>query len=192
MTSGRTAFRRPAGDGGFPLEGTAPLAPTAPSERVTVDVGERFHFNTAISAVMELVNELYLLDGVPAETPLCRAAPQREADREHPEASWPPSPPTSAEELWERMGHGESIFSVPWPDFDGSLLVEEEWQIVVQVNGRVRGKVTLPAGSGEEEVRQAATGKSPDPGMAGEGEGEQGRLRAGQTCEHRCTIGQLS
>ena len=104
---------------------------------------------------MELVNELYLLEGVPAETPFARGS-QREA-LESVIKLLAPFTPHLSEELWERMGHGESIFSVPWPDCDEKLLVEEEWQIVVQVNGRVRGKITLPAGSGEEEANLYGT-----------------------------------
>jgi leucyl-tRNA synthetase len=122
-------------------------------ERVTVDVGERFHFNTAISAVMELVNELYLLDGVPADS-AGRAALVEAIESVL--KLMAPFTPHLAEELWERTGHRESVFDVPWPDFDPELLVEDQWQIVVQVNGKVRGRMTVPAGSGEEEIRLSA------------------------------------
>jgi leucyl-tRNA synthetase len=67
-----------------------------------------------------------------------------------------PFTPHVSEELWETLGGQGSVFSQPWPSFDDDLLVEEQWQIVVQVNGKVRGRVDVPADSSEEEVRQEA------------------------------------
>jgi leucyl-tRNA synthetase len=122
--------------------------------KVTVDVEERFHFNTAISAVMELVNGLYLLEGEKAATPFARGA-LREAV-ESVVKLLAPFTPHICEELWQGLGGAETLFSQPWPTFDDGLLVEEQWQVVVQVNGKVRGKITVPAGSSEERVRQEA------------------------------------
>jgi leucyl-tRNA synthetase len=68
-----------------------------------------------------------------------------------------PFTPHLAEELWAALGHEGGIFSRPWPVHEENLLVEEEWTIVVQVNGKMRGRLTLPADSSEEEVvREAA------------------------------------
>jgi leucyl-tRNA synthetase len=125
-------------------------------KKVTADVGERFHFNTAISAVMELVNQVYLLEEVKAATPFARGV-AREAVVTIVTLLAPFTPHLS-EELWEALGGEGSIFSRPWPSFDESLLVEEQWQIVVQVNGKVRGRVEIAAGSSEEAVREEAEG----------------------------------
>ena len=67
-----------------------------------------------------------------------------------------PFTPHVVEELWERIGGEHSVFSQDWPVCDQSLLVEDEWQIVVQVNGKVRGKITVAADSPEEEIRNMA------------------------------------
>jgi leucyl-tRNA synthetase len=123
-------------------------------KKVTADVGERFHFNTAISAVMELVNELYLMEELEAASPYARGA-AREAVVSV-VTMLAPFTPHISEELWETLGGQGSVFSQPWPSFDDDLLVEEQWQIVVQVNGKVRGRVDVPADSSEEEVRQEA------------------------------------
>jgi leucyl-tRNA synthetase len=125
-------------------------------QRVTVDVGERFHFNTAISAVMELVNALYGLEGTSASTPYAAGA-LREAVVTT-VTLLAPFTPHLAEELWGALGGEGSVFARPWPACDEALLVAEEWTIVVQVNGKVRGKVTVPADSSEEEVAAAASG----------------------------------
>jgi leucyl-tRNA synthetase len=122
--------------------------------KVTVDVGERFHFNTAISAVMEMVNDLYLLEETAASSVFGRAA-LKEA-LESLVLLLAPFTPHICEELWECLGGTGSVFRQEWPSFDEGQLVEEEWQIVVQVNGRVRGRVAVASGSSEETVRRAA------------------------------------
>jgi leucyl-tRNA synthetase len=122
-------------------------------KKVTEDV-ERFHFNTAISAVMELVNQLYQLEGVPAATPAARGALREAVDRLL--LLLQPFTPHFAAELWGRIGSAEDILAHPWPTHDPDLLREEVLEIVVQVNGKVRGRVSVPAGAGEDEVRAAA------------------------------------
>ncbi len=112
---------------------------------------ERFHFNTAISAIMELVNALYQFE------------PEKRGDptgysvfKEALEAVillLSPFVPHIAEELWEAMGKGESIMKTPWPDYDREAIVEEEVLIVIQVNGKVRDRVTVPSSMGEEEIK---------------------------------------
>jgi leucyl-tRNA synthetase len=121
--------------------------------KVTEDI-ERFHFNTAISAVMELVNHLYQLEGRPAATPGARGALREAVERLL--LLLQPFTPHFAAELWERIGGGGEAREALWPGFDPGLLREETLEIGVQINGKVRGRVTVPAAAGEEEVRRAA------------------------------------
>jgi leucyl-tRNA synthetase len=115
---------------------------------------ERFHFNTAISAIMELVNALY--QSKPKEQGDSR---ERAVFREAVEAATlllSPFVPHIAEELWEALGHGESIIKTPWPDYDREAVVEEEFLVVIQVNGKVRDRVIVPASMGDEEIKGVA------------------------------------
>jgi leucyl-tRNA synthetase len=119
-------------------------------KKVTEDI-ERFHFNTAISAIMELVNEIYLSDLKDR-----RDESSRRVMREAIEAVvllLSPIVPHFAEELWEALGKGESTIENRWPDYDREAVVEEEILIVVQVNGKLRDRLTIPASFGEEEVK---------------------------------------
>ena len=150
------------------IEGAEPYSHDAPIERdlrelrgkvhktikkVGEDI-ERFHFNTAISAIMELVNALYQFEpkkgGDPAERSVFREALEAVI------LLLSPFVPHIAEELWEAMGKGESIMKTPWPDYDREAIVEEEVLIVIQVNGRVRDRVTVPSSMGEEEIKGVA------------------------------------
>jgi len=120
--------------------------------KVTDDIEERFHFNTAIAAVMELVNALASFDG--KKDPGC--APVLKEAVESVVLLLAPFVPHVAEELWEGLGHPGGIGKASWPVWDEAALVEDEVTIVVQVNGKLRGKVSVAAGAGEEEVRTAA------------------------------------
>lgn len=111
--------------------------------KVTEDI-EAMRFNTAISAMMVLSNELTKLDAVPKESAEALAL------LVHPFA------PHLAEELWEILGHSPSIQSQPWPEFDPALCEEDEVEVPVQVNGKVRGRVTLPKTASEEQALTAA------------------------------------
>ncbi|RJQ29734.1 MAG: leucine--tRNA ligase [Peptococcaceae bacterium] len=122
-------------------------------KKVTEDIGSRFNFNTAISAVMELVNTLYQYREVP------------EADREPAvlrEAVetliilLAPFVPHAAEELWEITGHTGSVHRQPWPSYDPQAIVEDEITVVVQINGRVRDRILAPAGVSPGEMREMA------------------------------------
>ncbi len=119
-------------------------------KKVTEDIDGRFHFNTAIAAVMELVNAVSAYEGK-AETP----AVLREA-LETTVRLLSPFVPHVAEELWNCLGHAKGIETLGWPVWDEKALIEDEKSIVVQVNGKVRGKVTVPADASEEVIRQAA------------------------------------
>jgi len=127
--------------------------------RVTDDLEHDFHFNTAISAVMELVNALYAfeaasLDRVPAGE---RVALLREAV-ETVLLLLGPFCPHVTEELWGLLGHAESLFARPWPVADPEALRKQEVTVVVQVDGRVRGRLVVDVDAAEDRVRQLALG----------------------------------
>jgi leucyl-tRNA synthetase len=109
--------------------------------KVTDDIGRRFAFNTAIAAVMELVNELSR-DTSAADA---RFAGETAVSLIQPYA------PHVAEELWERLGH-ERLWETPWPAADPELLVRDTVEVVVQVNGRIRDRLHVAAGTPEEEL----------------------------------------
>jgi leucyl-tRNA synthetase len=109
--------------------------------RATDDLGRRQQFNTPISTVMELVNELAKAQDDPA----ARFAAETAVSLIQPYA------PHVAEELWERLGH-ERLWAHPWPEADPALLEEDTFELVVQVNGKVRDRIQVPADLPEEEL----------------------------------------
>src|SRR5262245_17523938 len=125
--------------------------------RVTDDIDREFHFNTAISAVMELVNALHefergSLDGIAREE---RAALLREAV-ETVLLLLGPVCPHITEELWSGLGHEQSLFRQRWPLADRAAMAREEVQIVVQVDGRVRSRLTADVAAEEAAIRELA------------------------------------
>jgi leucyl-tRNA synthetase len=122
--------------------------------KVTEDIQDRFHFNTAVAAIMELINLLYqvALEEVQDD-------PTRQALREAAEATalvLSPFTPHIAEELWRQLGHPDSILLHPWPACDPALTQEDELTIVIQVNGRVRSRLTVSASITDDDLREAA------------------------------------
>jgi len=109
--------------------------------RVTDDIDRRFQFNTPIAAVMELVNELSRAP----EDPAARFAAETALTLIQPYA------PHIAEELWARLGN-ERLWEQPWPQADEALLARDTFELVIQVNGKVRDRVEVPAGEPEEEL----------------------------------------
>jgi leucyl-tRNA synthetase len=105
---------------------------------------EAMRFNTAISAMMVLNNELYGLDAPP------RLAVETLVQLLHPFA------PHLAEELWERLGRAASVQAAPWPAYDASLCEEAAVEVPVQINGKVRGRVVLPKDADEAQAFAAA------------------------------------
>jgi leucyl-tRNA synthetase len=120
--------------------------------RVTSDFETRWHFNSAIALLMELTNDIY------AEEPLEQGVrPEvRKEVLELVTLMLAPMTPHLAEELWEMMGHTDGLWKTSWPSFNQELAREDEVEIPVQVNGRVRGKVKVATGSEETEVVQKA------------------------------------
>ena len=116
-------------------------------ERATDDLGRRQQFNTPISAVMELVNELSKAQDDPA----ARFAAETAVSLIQPYA------PHVTEELWERLGH-ERLWEQPWPQADPAMLEEDSFELVVQVNGKVRDRIQVPSELPEEELVARAKG----------------------------------
>jgi leucyl-tRNA synthetase len=126
-------------------------------KRVTVDIDQRFHFNTVISAVMELVNEAYAVedDGLPETRRVMRAVIQALA------LLLSPITPHFSEEVWAALGHASSILFSPWPVFQEAALVLEEQVIVVQVNGKLRGKFMASPGDDDQALQDMALACDP-------------------------------
>jgi leucyl-tRNA synthetase len=114
--------------------------------KVGDDIGRRQSFNTAIAAVMELVNEL---SRAGAEDPAARFAAETAVSLIQPYA------PHVAEELWERLGH-ERLWEQPWPVADPALLKRETFELVVQVNGKVRDRMEVGSDASEDELVERA------------------------------------
>jgi leucyl-tRNA synthetase len=139
--------------------------------RVTTDIYPRVHLNTALSALMELVNELYAY----AEAAGCLRVGRRAEERPEPVTFGRPetrevlkeavdalvlllSPfaPHTAEELWERLGHTGGVTAAGWPTWDPEVARLEQVVIPVQVNGKVRARLTAPADAPDEELQAMA------------------------------------
>jgi leucyl-tRNA synthetase len=123
-------------------------------KKVTEDMEARFHFNTAIAAIMELFNAV---SGALQQPSRSRAA---DAVIRHAIETLvvllAPFVPHAASELWEALGHRESLEQMPWPVYSEEALEEEKLLIVVQVNGKVRGKITVPAEASQERIEKLA------------------------------------
>ena len=124
--------------------------------RVTQDFETRWHFNSAIAQIMELTNAVYAAeDGVRPEV--------RREVLEILTLMLAPMTPHLAEELWEILGHTGGLWTVGWPGYNAELAKEEEVEIVVQVSGRVRGKLKVATGKSQGEVVKLGEA---DPGVA--------------------------
>jgi leucyl-tRNA synthetase len=123
-------------------------------KRVSNDFQGRWHFNTCISAVMELVNELY---GAEESIASGSVPASLVAEVQHSIALLlAPMAPYLAHELWEMTGETSNLLKAPWPKFDPTLAAEDEIEIPVQINGKLRGKIVVAATATDEEVKQAA------------------------------------
>ncbi len=119
-------------------------------KKVTEDVGERFMFNTAISAVMELVNAFYGFQDRTVHPGLVRELAFALVKMLAPFA------PHITEELWSRMEGKGSVHDAKWPKFDAAAIVEDEIEIVLQINGKVRDKLTIAVDMKPQEMEKAA------------------------------------
>ncbi len=125
--------------------------------RVTEDIERDFHFNTAISAIMELVNALYAFEAAGADRMPAgeRAALLREGVETVLLLLGPFSPHVT-EELWEHLGHPQSLFKQPWPTPDRAALTRQEVTVVLQVDGKVRSRLTLEIDAPADRVHGLA------------------------------------
>ncbi|MBI1983988.1 MAG: leucine--tRNA ligase, partial [Acidobacteria bacterium] len=121
---------------------------------VTEDMEGRWHYNTDIAMTMELVNELTDL-GDAIEAKKIRIEVLRSA-LEKLLLMMSLFAPHIADELWEGLGHSEPTLRVAWPTYDPELAAEEELEMAVQVNGKLRGRIRVTVGVGEEEIRRRA------------------------------------
>ncbi|HBG8470721.1 Leucine--tRNA ligase [Clostridioides difficile] len=120
-------------------------------KKVTADLSEKFGFNTAISALMELINDMYkykeldnineaaIKEGVQTIVTIIA-----------------PFAPHLGEELWTMIGKEGSVFDIDWPKYDEKALVKDEIEVVVQVNGKVRGKLTVNSNISKDEMEKVA------------------------------------
>ncbi|GAB4190007.1 MAG: leucine--tRNA ligase [Wenzhouxiangellaceae bacterium] len=119
--------------------------------KVTDDMARRYTFNTAIAAVMEFINHLNRFDDDSAQGQAIRDEAWHGVVR-----LLAPVTPHICETLWSKLGHSESLEQAGWPAVDESALVRDEVTIVVQVNGKVRGRVDVAAGSDAQSVQTLA------------------------------------
>ena len=135
--------------------------------RVTGDVEERMHLNTAVSSLMELVNELYAFSEGTAHGAPSRAAQAGGVERSQAIAvlreaidglvlMLSPFAPHMGEELWEKLGHTGGLAAAAWPSFDPEVARPAEIVVPVQVNGKVRARITAAAGASEDQLRELA------------------------------------
>jgi leucyl-tRNA synthetase len=121
-------------------------------QKVTNDIENEFHFNTAISAVMELLNMLTLLAGEEAKEEVHPAAIKEAVHAVLHLLS--PMVPHVCEELWERLGQNTSLVHAAWPDFDADAAKEDEITLVIQINGKVRSRLIVAPDIQEDEIKE--------------------------------------
>ena len=123
--------------------------------RVTVDLDQRVHLNTAVSALMELVTELYAFTDRPVAGQLQAVAVIKEAVKAL-VLMLSPFAPHTAEELWERIGYATGLSAAQWPAYDPEVAKADEVVVPVQVNGKVRARLTVPAAVTDQDLRERA------------------------------------
>lgn len=119
--------------------------------KVSDDIGRRYHFNTGIASIMELLNSLQKLD--------CQIEGQRAVVREGIDAivrMLAPMAPHITQTLWEAMGYSDLVLDAEWPAVDEAALVKDEITLVVQVNGKVRAKLTIAANTDKDALQALA------------------------------------
>jgi leucyl-tRNA synthetase len=125
---------------------------------ITENFEERLHLNTCISSLMELTNEIHAFDQAVDKNGALSYL-DVEVAREAFEAlirMLAPFVPHISEELWESFGHAESLSRARWPEFSNELAREEEIEVAVQVNGKLRSRIFASSDAGDEQLREAA------------------------------------
>ncbi len=129
--------------------------------RITEDFDGRWHFNTSIAALMELLNLVLeersggeTKDAVVIEKRAFLGGSALQAFQRNFVLMLHPFAPYLAHELWERLGERSNLLRAPWPKYDPGLAKEDEVEIVVQINGKIRDRLFVPADSSEEELRR--------------------------------------
>ena len=130
--------------------------------KVTDDFETRWHFNTSLAAVMELTNELYAREEELSPAVLAEVLPKLVL-------LLGPFAPYMAEELWAELGREAPVLHAAWPEFDPALAKEDEIEIIVQVNGKLRSRVAVAEGTGKDEIEASAKA---DPKVAAHFEGK--------------------
>ncbi len=120
--------------------------------RVSLDFESRWHFNTSIAAIMEMVNELYSAE--PLDREIAPGILKQVMDITAVLIS--PFAPHLGEELWEMLGHPGGLAGVHWPKYNAELAQEEQFEVVIQINGRLRGKILVSGDLAEEELIERA------------------------------------
>jgi leucyl-tRNA synthetase len=140
--------------------------------RVTSDIEDRMHLNTSVSSLMELVNELYdFSEGTAHGVPTRGDAPAGRTERPQTIAALreaidalvvmiSPFAPHMAEELWRMLGHPDTLAAAKWPSFDAEVAKAAEVVVPVQVNGKLRARITAPADASEDQLRELALADS--------------------------------
>jgi leucyl-tRNA synthetase len=118
-------------------------------QKVTGDFETRWHFNTSIASIMELVNDLQAIEAGLSGAALAEIL-------EKLTLLLAPFAPYLTQEIWEELGRSGPVFRQPWPSFDPELAKEDEAEIPVQVNGKLRGRLRVPFGAAKDLVEQHA------------------------------------
>ncbi|MBW8861702.1 MAG: leucine--tRNA ligase [Acidobacteria bacterium] len=136
--------------------------------RVTTDIEERMHLNTAVSSLMELVNELYSFsEGTAHGAPTRGEPPAGAVERPQTIAALrealdalvlmiSPFAPHTAEEMWNMLAHVGGLAAAKWPSFDAEVAKADQVEVPVQINGKVRARVTVPADASDDRLRELA------------------------------------
>jgi leucyl-tRNA synthetase len=122
--------------------------------RVTADIEQRQQLNTAVSAMMELVNDLYAFGDASGSRPQSVAVVREAIEALVRMLS--PFAPHMCEELWEMLGYRDGLAAAKWPEFKADVAKADEIVVPVQVNGKVRSRLTVPAEASEKELEQMA------------------------------------
>ena len=164
-----------------PADGELVRAAHRTIDRVSDDILRRFQFHTPIAALFELVNEIYRVKDDPSRAGEVRFATETVLSLMQPYA------PHVAEELWERLG-GRRLWETAWPVADPALVASDVVEIVVQVNGKLRDRLQVPAGTPRTSSSRSRSARSAFSAYLGEGSPRTDDRRAGPARERRRVV----